>query len=418
MPQVPLGKGAYNRRTAAEPEIYMLNRYFEQNPTNLVEGAALLSRCGTDMLEQFGTGPIRGFATVPGAFDGDLFVFSGTDLYRYSEDGTTTHISGVVLGSAQPQVAFMVGEGYEFMFVADGLLLQYYPGGSHAEGVLTVSAVTPPNISSQVLNLGGVYYGWSAAVNTGTPDGTVGAPFLVLVGASDAESIANMASAISYSGVRGTTYSNTLGGPHQTIQIPYGDDPPTATTLTLQAKSEFADGNTIATVVSSGGDMSFGAATLTGGGTHALSGIATPDGAAISSLAALASHVIAVVANSQKFYWILPGEHEIDAANFASAESEPDNIISAITVGDQVWLLGQSATEAWYATGADPAFAPIAGRAYARGVVEGTTVKMLESVVLVGDDFKVYKIGGGIERISNYGIEERIRRQLRRERGL
>lgn len=416
MPEVPLGKYAYNRQTAGEPEIYMLNRFFEQNPTNLATGNALLSRPGTTAFGDFGEGPIRGFAGVPGAFNGDLFVFSGNEVYRTDNAGTTTLLAGIVLGSDQPQVTFMVGAGYEFMFVADGLLLQFYPGGSRAEGVLTVSAVTPPNIATQVLNLGGIYYGWSATVNTGTPDGTVANPFLVLVGANDEESLANMASAISYSGVRGTTYSSTLGGPHPTIQIPYADDPPTPTTITFQAKSEYADGNTLATVVTSGGDMSFGAATLTGGGVHALSGVATPDGAAISSLATLASHVIAVVANTQKFYWITPGETTIDPLNFASAESEPDNILSAITVGDQVWLLGQSATEAWYATGElSPAFAPIQGRAYARGVVPGTTVRLKDSVFLVGDDRVVYKIAGGLERVSNHGIEERIRRQLRRE---
>lgn len=418
MPQVPLGKFAYHRATAGEPEIFMLNRFFEENPTNLVEGSALLARPGTTAFGAFGTGPIRGFASQPGAFNGDLFVFSGNEVYRTDNAGTTTLISGVVLGSAQPQVAFMVGEGYEYLFIADGLLLQNYPGGSHAKGVLTVTTPTP-KIVAQKLNLGGIYYAWAASVNVGTPNGSLASPFLVLVGANDAESLANMASAISFSGVRGTTYSSALGGPHPTIQIPYVDFPPTATTLTFQAKSEYADGNSLATVVTTGADMSFGSATMTGGGVHALSGVATPDGAGISSLAALASHVIAVVANSQKFYWITPGEKVIDPLNFASAESEPDQIISAITVGDQVWLLGQTATEAWYATGElSPAFAPVAGRAYARGVVPGTTVKLNDSVILVGNDKVVYRISSGLERISNHGIEERIRRQLRREAGI
>lgn len=416
MPEVPLGKFAYNRATAGEPEIFMLNRFFEENPTNLAAGTALLTRPGTTAFDDFGEGPIRGFTSAPGAFNGDLFVFSGNELYRTDHAGTTTLLTGIVLGSAQPQVAFMVGEGYEFLFVADGLLLQYYPGGSHAKQVLTVDATTPPNIVAQKLNLGGVYYAWAANVNVGVPDGSLANPFLVLVGVDDAESLDNMASAISYSGVRGTTYSSTLGGPHPTIEIPYVDFPPTALTLTFQAKSEYADGNTLATVVVSGADMTFGGATMTGGGVHALSGVAMPDGAAANSLAALASHVIVTIADSQKFYWITPGEHVIDPLNFASAESEPDNIISAITVGDQVWFLGQSATEAWYATGElSPAFAPIQGRAYARGVVPGTTVRLNDSVFLVGNNKVVYKIAGSLERVSNHGIEERIRRQLRRE---
>lgn len=420
MTKVPLGKFAYNRRTPGEPEIYMLNRYFEENPTNLVDGAALLARCGTERFGGYGLGPQRGFAATPGAFDYDLFVFSGEEIYRTDGD-TVLAISGAVLGDTQPQVAFMVGDGYEYMFVADGLLLQVYTGGTHASTVLTVDATTPPNIVAQVLNIGGVYYGWSAAVNTGTPDGLIGSPYLVLVGANDAESLENMASAISFSGIRGTTYSNTLSGPHPTVQIPYALAPPAPLTLTLQAKSEFADGNAIVTVVSSGADMAFTGATMTGGGVHVLQGVVTPDGAAISSLASLASHVLAVKANSQRVYWILPGEITIDPLNYAEAESAPDDIVQAVSVGDAVLMGGQNASEWWYATGGTdtvPAFAPIAGRAYSRGVVEGTPVKVKDSVILVGNDGVVYKIGAGVERISNYGIEERIRRQLRREGGL
>ena len=137
------------------------------------------------------------------------------------------------------------------------------------------------------------------------------------------------------------------------------------------------------------------------------------------SLAPLRTQILAVVANSQKFYWIEPGFVTIDPLNFASAESEPDKIVGAIGLEDTVWFVGHSSTEVWYATGqVDPAFAPIQGRVYSRGVTSGTQVRVGDSVILVGEDGIVYKIGSSVERMSTHGIAERIRIQLRREAGL
>lgn len=154
-----------------------------------------------------------------------------------------------------------------------------------------------------------------------------------------------------------------------------------------------------------------------------------PDGVSPLSLTQVSSYVLVSVANTQKFFWINPGEVVIDPLDFASKESSPDPIISMRTVGDQVLILGEKSTENWYATGnlAAP-FAPIEGRVYARGAITGTPVVVDDGVILVGDDGRVYSIGfqqgdttdtaWGVNRISNNGIEERIRYQIRREAGL
>ena len=119
----------------------------------------------------------------------------------------------------------------------------------------------------------------------------------------------------------------------------------------------------------------------------------------------------------------------IDPLDFASKESSPDPIIHMRAVGDQVMIMGAKSTENWYATGnlAAP-FAPIEGRVYARGVVNGTPVVVDDGIILVGDDGRVYSIGyqpgdstdtaWGVNRISNNGIEERVRYQIRRQQGL
>jgi len=152
-----------------------------------------------------------------------------------------------------------------------------------------------------------------------------------------------------------------------------------------------------------------------------------PDGLGAKALATVSSFVMVSVANSQKFFWIQPGETTIDALDFAEKESNPDNIVDMLTVGDQVLVMGQGSTETWYATGvSDAPFQPVEGRVYARGCVEGTAVVVGDTVMLVGDDGVVYQFGytwgekntqGGVNRISNHGIEERIRVQLRREQG-
>lgn len=123
---------------------------------------------------------------------------------------------------------------------------------------------------------------------------------------------------------------------------------------------------------------------------------------------------------SQRFYWVKPGEVTIDALSFASKESGPDPISQMRTVGDQVLIMGEKTTENWFSTGNDLSpFAPVQGRTYARGAIRGTSVIIDDSVYLVGDDGKVYQIGQqGINSVSNNGIEERIRRQVRREQGL
>jgi hypothetical protein len=545
---LPLGVGAYERNYAGEPEVKLVNRFLEAAPTNLRERTALLARPGTNQLNAFGSGPIRGAYSKAGLFGGDLFVVSGSAIYRYDQAGVKTTITGLINGTGHPNVTWMKGIGYEFLFIADGLLLQYYSGGTQATGVLTY---TPGAITTQVVEIGGVYYGWNADVDNDSPDGSAAHPWLAILGSDPLGALAKL---INFDGVRGTDFSTALGGPNtlytaasesqyavgtltlsggsitnQVFKLDtdyYGwnsdveaDDPngsdtrpwlalvgvtdeeslanmaellnydedtlgtnyssgiaaandkvsatSTATTLdvkalspgtdansvetsvysgsylawgattleggsdsankvTITAVSQYADGNSITTSVS-GSDLAWGATTLLGGGTHALHGVPMPDGLGAKALATVSSFVMVSVANSQKFFWIQPGETTIDALDFAEKESNPDNIVDMLTVGDQVLVMGQGSTETWYATGvSDAPFQPVEGRVYARGCVEGTAVVVGDTVMLVGDDGVVYQFGytwgekntqGGVNRISNHGIEERIRVQLRREQG-
>lgn len=130
MTTIPLGAEAYKRAYAGEAEIILQNRYFEKNPTNLVEGSALITRPGSDRLVQCAGGTIRGNFSKQGLFNGDLFIVSGHALYRIDVvTNVATQIAGTLAGDGWVYMAWMKNIGYEYLFVSDGATLQYYTTG-------------------------------------------------------------------------------------------------------------------------------------------------------------------------------------------------------------------------------------------------------------------------------------------------
>lgn len=428
MVTIPLGLSAYKRTFAGMPEIKLINRFFEKDPTNQREHSALLARPGTVSLGSFPGGAIRGCYSMPGLFNGDLFIVSGSNLYRYGANGTIP-ITGTIGGTGFVYMTWMKGVGYEFMFVSDGVNLQYY--STHAMGTLTLSLpAADHNITNQVINIGGTFYSWSATVDPATPPaGTSGNPYLALLGTADPtsgttaddDSLNNMQMLLNYSGIAGYNYSSAVPGANANVTATA-----TAKTLVLTASADLTAGNTVVTTVFSGANLAFGAATLTGGGNQALVNVAMPEGVP-NALASVSSYVLISVGASQRFYWLNPGEVIIDPLNFASKESHPDNIVDMHAIGDEVLITGDGSSENWYATGDLTApFAPVKGRVYRRGAIQGTPVVVKDGIILVGDDGVVYSIGYnyagstqyGVNRISTNGIEERIRTALRKAQGL
>lgn len=436
MTTVPLGRGAYERLYAGAPVVELLNRWLEANPTNLREGTSVLARPGTSIIintlsqgDFEGFGPMRGNYALSGLFDDSLFVVCGTNLYRIGLDLTVTHIVGTLTGSGTPEVAWQAGEGYQRLWISDGALLQYYEGLTPAVGTLSlIGAVVD---GTDTVRFGSVYYKWGTSFS-GSDDGTAGNPFIVkqttILGATDP--LGQLILAVTATGEAGVDYSATLIVPHPTVTAVNNSGVDPATSIKISALAAGTGGNSIVfSVIAGTGTSASGSGTLASGGLHALQGCTMPDGVAPLSLTEVHSFVLVSVANTQKFYWVDPGAVFIDPLNFASKESSPDPIHSMRTVGDQVLIMGAKSTESWYATGvAETPFAPIEGRVYARGVVQGSAVVVNDGIILVGDDGRVYSIGfasadggdtpGGVNRISNNGIEERIRYQIRREQGL
>lgn len=428
MTGVPLGHGAYKRLYAGSPEIRLLNRWLEKNPTNLREGSSVLGRPGTTPLLTFdpgaweGLSPMRGNYSLSGLFEDALFVVCGTNLYRVKEDMTVIPIVGVVNGTGHPETAWQKGAGYERLWIADGLLLQFYAGTTASSGVLTLTGSITEGVD--VIEVGGVYYGFGSSFSP-SDAGTLANPFIVYPSTNP---MAQLILAVNDTGQAGVDYSSTIGGPNLFANASADADDP-LTVVHFTANEVGSAGNFITTTTAGGTALAFDDPTLTNGGIEALQGCEVPDGQTVTSLAQVSGYVLLSISNSQKFYWINPGETTIDPLNFASKESSPDNIIAMRTLGDQVGVIGEKSFENWYATGDVTApFAPIEGRVYARGAYDGTAVVVNDGIILVGDDGRVYSIGyqsgdsgdigWGVTRISNNGIEERIRRQIRREAGL
>jgi hypothetical protein len=400
MTQIPLGIGAYSRPYGKMPEIRMENRFFEQNPVG-AEKVALLSRPGTKLFLEVGAGPIRKMHSQAGVFGGDLFIVSGTALFRY-DGATTTEITGLVQGVGYPVMTSVAIPGWEALFVSDGVTLQYYEGESLASATFSATAIA----DGDTVTIGGVVYSFvSGSVDAGAPAGTALAPWLVKLGGTLRTSVANLFAAIGNTGTPGVAYSTALvehaaARPRGLLEAGFD----------VVARAGGAAGNDI-TVSETGAGTAWSSATLVGGGGHALKTSSVPDDAGIVDLATLASHVLCAEANSRRFFWIRPGEVDIDPLDFSSAESEPDEIVNLLVVGDQLWIFGQSSTEAWYASGsADQPFLPAQGRAFSQGVIPGTVARVQDAIIVVGQDRVAYRIAGGPERISHHGIEEMLRK--------
>lgn len=410
MVAVPLGRSDWRRNVAREPELRFVNRYYELNPADQASQAALIARPGLRRFLYVGNGPIRGVYSQPGSFDNALFVVSDDAWWRVDRDGTKTLLqSGLNPGQGAVSMAGTgnIGDTPEYMFLADGRNLWLYVENGYAIGTISGS---PAN--NDVIRINATYYKFTTgSVNAGTPAGTLANPWLVALGASDALSWANFAAAIGASGTAGTDYSTALTVNTDVVVIAAS-----STLVSVRSILIGALGNGIVTT-ETGASIAWTAGTLTGGGSPSVTMVETPDDVGVISLGYIASYVVVIPAQGEgvngRFYWINPGETTIDPLDFATAERAPDPIYQVVVFGDQFWLPGSNTTEVWYFTGnIDAPVLRLQGVAFNRGTWAGTAIQVKESMIIVDNDGGVFQIAGGIDRISNPSVEERIREAI------
>lgn len=146
--------------------------------------------------------------------------------------------------------------------------------------------------------------------------------------------------------------------------------------------------------------------------TPALTQVAMPDGRVAIDVTDLNNYII-IACPDGRFYWLVPGQTTIDPLNFATAESSPDGLIAIKRIGDEVYFFGESSVEVWSSTG-DSAlpFIRSSGRNFSRGILDRDTIQIVDNTIFwVGENGTVYRAANVPNRISNHGIEERIRRR-------
>src|SRR6185312_3453769 len=338
MTNIPILGTDYNRGVAKTPRISLKNRFYENNPVESDQPGSVISRPGMRAAVSVGDGPIRKVFSSPGVFNSDLFTVSASTLYRVS--GTNLSVTSVgalsdyPIGDVSMCATAPIGTVPAYLFIADGQVLWIYTDNGHASGHFQTTGAIAANDTVQI---DGVYYKWvSGSVDTGTPAGTSGNPWLVNLGASNTIAITNLFNAINKTGAAGTDYSTVLTV-HPTTQATTFD----SSDMYVEYKTAGATGNTAATT-ETGANTSWSNTTLTGGGSPQLRQVYVPDDAGAISVAVINSFVIVVPVQGNdikgRFYWIEPGESTINPLNFATAERNPDGVNQVVVFGDMFWL--------------------------------------------------------------------------------
>ena len=128
MPSIPFGKTSFKRDNGDMPRLRLVNMVVEPSPTD--EGGVLLSRLplvqsGADI----GTGPIGGLYQKNGVLGGDMFVVSGTKLYRDGSEIGTVSGSGPVRFAASSSELVVVRDGKAWSYNGMNFALIALPDG-------------------------------------------------------------------------------------------------------------------------------------------------------------------------------------------------------------------------------------------------------------------------------------------------
>lgn len=147
----------------------------------------------------------------------------------------------------------------------------------------------------------------------------------------------------------------------------------------------------------------------------AVSTIAMPDGEMVSDVAYAGGRFIYAMADSGEFrYSDIADAETIGSLNFATAESNPDAIVSIETLGQDVLFFGQSTTEWWGLTSDIAApFQPYTGRRYDVGsAAQNAAARIDNGIFWVGTsqrsdrtDLKVYRTSSIAEVVSTPAVD-------------
>lgn len=136
-----------------------------------------------------------------------------------------------------------------------------------------------------------------------------------------------------------------------------------------------------------------------------------PDSEFISSVAYINGYFLLPVVDSQKCFWINPGDTNPTALNYFSAERAADNIVTVVTQGDTIWFLKQTNEEVWIPTGsADAPFQRVTGRVSTYGCVSRNCVAICgPAIAWVASDRQIVVADGTPQVLSSPSDTEALR---------
>lgn len=146
-----------------------------------------------------------------------------------------------------------------------------------------------------------------------------------------------------------------------------------------------------------------------------LTQITLPPGLSASAVDYLSGRFL-VCSDLGRFYWTPVGGLTINALDYATAESQPDVLLTLKVIGDELWLFGRLSIEVWQPTGdADLPYQRITGRIFGIGITGRETCQKLnyggeDTVLWVGTDRRAYQTKPNPVRISDHGLEEKLAR--------
>lgn len=142
-----------------------------------------------------------------------------------------------------------------------------------------------------------------------------------------------------------------------------------------------------------------------------LTEITFPDDKQVSAVDTLAGYFV-FGSELGRFYWSAVGGTTVSALDYATAESQPDQLITLRVIRDELWLFGRLSIEVWTPTGdSDLPFRRTSGRIFGIGITARDSLRKIEeSLFWVGTDRMVYRTNPNPEKISDNSMDERLLR--------
>lgn len=141
----------------------------------------------------------------------------------------------------------------------------------------------------------------------------------------------------------------------------------------------------------------------------ALAAVTFPDGASVVKVIVAGSRVVAIRADTGKFYWSDPLGTTIDALDFATAENQPDRLLDCLFLDGVLFLFGKETVELWpLTTDAALPFQALQGRVIERGIRATGCAVGIGSTFAWVTNLNEICLGDENTVLTNPGLQKRI----------